>query len=87
MEGGYIPVALYLDAKSVFAAVSATFVKQPAEKSLLCRVQYLREFLDKRVLQYLFWLDTRDMGADAHQRCSCPFLTACVHGWNHDLAA
>ena len=34
MEGGYIPVALYLDAKSVFAAVSATFVKQPAEKSL-----------------------------------------------------
>ena len=64
MEGGYIPVALYLDAKSVFAAISATFIKQPAEKSLLCHVQYLRELLDKHVLQYLFWLDTRDMGAD-----------------------
>ena len=64
MEGGYIPVALYLDAKSVFAAVSATFIKQLAEKSLLCHVQYLRELLDKRVLAYLFWIDTRDMGAD-----------------------
>ena len=64
MEGGYIPVALYLDAKSVFAAVSATLVKQPAEKSLLCHVQYLRKLLDKLVLLYLFWLDTRDMGAD-----------------------
>ena len=56
MEGGYIPVALYLDAKSVFAAISATFIKQPAEKSLLCHVQYLRELLDKRVLQYHFGL-------------------------------
>ena len=39
MEGGYVPVALYLDAKSVFAAVTATLIKQPAEKSLLCHVQ------------------------------------------------
>ena len=53
MEGGYVPVALYLDAKSVFAAISATFIKQLAEKSLLCHVQYLRELLDKRVLQYI----------------------------------
>ena len=64
MEGGYIPIALYLDAKSVFVAVSAAFIKQPAEKSLLCHVQYIRELLDKLVLLYLFWLDTRDMGAD-----------------------
>ena len=64
MEGGYVPVALYLDAKSVFAATTATFIKQPAEKSLLCHVQYLRELLDKRVLTWLFWIDTRDMGAD-----------------------
>ena len=63
-SGGYVPVALYLDAKSVFAAVTATCVKIPAEKSLLTHVQYLREMLDHRVLRYLFWLDTRDMGAD-----------------------
>ena len=53
MEGGYIPVLLYVDAKSVFAAVTATFVKTPAEKSLLCHVQYLRELLDKGVLQQI----------------------------------
>ena len=41
MVGGYIPTALYIDAKSVYAAVTATFLKQPAEKSLLCHVQYL----------------------------------------------
>ena len=46
MEGGYLPAALYVDAKSVFAAVTATFIKQPAEKSLLCHAQYLRELLD-----------------------------------------
>ena len=38
LEGSYIPTAIYVDAKSVFAAVSATFIKQPAEKSLLCHV-------------------------------------------------
>ena len=64
MAGGYIPVAVYLDAKSVYAAVTATFIKQPAEKSLLCHVQYLRELLDKGILSYLYWIDTRDMGAD-----------------------
>ena len=64
MGGGYTPVGLYLDAKSVFAAIIATFIKPPAEKSLLCHVQYLRELLDKSVLQYLFWIDTRDMTSD-----------------------
>eukprot|EP00974_Lingulodinium_polyedra_P027404 2648261-Lingulodinium_polyedra.AAC.1 len=52
MSGGYIPTGLYLDAESVFVVVAATFIKQPAEKSLLCRVQYIRELLDKRILHY-----------------------------------
>ena len=64
MYGGYVPMGLYLDAKSVFAAVTATFIKPPAEKSLLCHIQYIRELLDTRVLQYLFWIDTRDMTSD-----------------------
>ena len=64
LHGGYIPTAIYLDAKSVFAATTATFIKQPAEKSLLCHVQYLRELLDERIITYIFWIDTRDMGAD-----------------------
>ena len=59
---------------SVFVVVSATFIKQPAEKSLLCHVQYLRELLDKLVLQYLFWIDTRDMGADGLTKGDCARL-------------
>ena len=57
-------MALYVDAKSVYAAVSATFIKQPAEKSLLCHIQYMRELLDKHIIRYLLWVDTRDMAAD-----------------------
>ena len=38
-EGGFTPLALYLDALSVFAAIAATFIKVPAEKSLLSGVQ------------------------------------------------
>ena len=36
LNGGYkIPQALYVDAMSVFAAVTAVFIKTPAETSLL----------------------------------------------------
>ena len=54
-------MALYVDAMSVFAATTATFIKTPAEKSLLCHVQFLRDLLDKKVLTSLLWIDTRDM--------------------------
>ena len=57
-------MSLCVDAKSVYAAVTATFIKTPAEKSLLCHVQYLRELLDNGVLRCLMWLDTRVMGVD-----------------------
>ena len=49
---------------SVSAAVTAVFIKTPAEKSLLCHVQFLRELLDHGVLAAIVWLDTRDMLAD-----------------------
>ena len=64
-NGGFsIPAVLCLDALSVFAAVTATYIKPPAEKGLLAHVQYLRELLDRHVLYALMWLDTRDMTAD-----------------------
>ena len=63
-NGGYSPMALYVDAKSVYSAVSATMIRAPADKSLLCHVQYLRELLNNRVLSSLVWMDTRDMTAD-----------------------
>ena len=59
-----VPLVLYIDAMSVFAAVSATFIKTPAEKSLLCHVQFLREMLDDGVIAALVWLNTRDMTGD-----------------------
>ena len=64
-ENGWdIEIDLGLDAFSVYAAVTATHVKAPAEKALLSHVQYLRELLDRRILKYLVWFDTRDMTAD-----------------------
>ena len=57
---------------SVFAAVTAVFVKTPAEKSLLCHVQFLRELLDYGVLAAVVWLDARDM-------CSDGLTTGAVH--------
>ena len=49
---------------SVYSAVTATYIKHPAEKSLLSHVQFLRELLDSHVLGALMWVDTRDMVSD-----------------------
>ena len=51
----------------MFAAVTATYIKPPAEKGLLAHVQYLRELLDLHVLHALMWMETRDMIADGLQ--------------------
>ena len=64
-QGGYaVPAALYLDALSVYAAVTATFVKIPADNGVHVHCLYLRELLDNNVLFALIWQDTRDMLAD-----------------------
>ena len=65
LNGGYnIPQVVYIDAMPVFAAVTAVFIKTPAEQSLSCHVQFLRELLDHGWLAAIVWLDTRDMWAD-----------------------
>ena len=61
---GSVPLVLYVDAMSVYAAVAATFVKTPPEKSLLCHVQLTREFLDRGVFQATCWIDKSDTLAD-----------------------
>ena len=67
-DGGWaVQMILAVDAMSVFAAATATQIKIPAlplEKSQLSHVQYLRELLDRNVLDSMWWLDTRDMIAD-----------------------
>ena len=63
--GGWaVRLILAVDAYSVFSAVTAQMVKTPAEQSLLSHLQYLRELLDRGILEYISWLDTRDMASD-----------------------
>ena len=64
-HGGYaVPMCLYIDAYSVFAAVTATFTKMPADNGQLVHLHFIRELLDNGVLKAIVWLDTRDMLAD-----------------------
>ena len=59
-----VRMALTIDAYSVFSAITAQHVKEPAEKALWNYVQYVRELLDEGILEILTWSDTRDMTAD-----------------------
>ena len=59
-----IKIDIGIDAMSVYAAVTAAHIKIPAEKALLGHLQFLRELLDKGVINALYWVDTRDMVAD-----------------------
>ncbi len=49
---------------SLYAAVTATYIKNLAEKGLLSHVQFIRELLVTGVLKTLLWIDTRDMSGD-----------------------
>ena len=67
---------------SVYAAVTATFIKIPAEKSLLSHIQHTRELLDTKILEALVWLGTRDMLTDGLTKGSVDrdALHACMNG-------
>ncbi|MFM7983037.1 MAG: hypothetical protein ACKPKO_27310, partial [Candidatus Fonsibacter sp.] len=82
-HGGYnVPMILYIDAMSVFAAVTASFIKIPADNGMLSYVQHLRELLDTRVLTAIAWVDTRDMVADGATKGSVDRsqLHCCMNG-------
>ena len=50
-SGGFaVPMVLYPDAMSVYVAVTAIFIKTPADSSVLCYLQYLRELLNHGVM-------------------------------------
>ena len=59
-----------IDAMSVFQAVTGLVVKEPAEKGLLPRLQYLREKFERHELSRIRWADTRDMNSDGHTKGS-----------------
>ena len=54
---------VYIDAMSVFVAVTASLIKLPADNGMLSHAQYLRELLDCRVVTAIGLTDTRDMVA------------------------
>ncbi|MFM7983436.1 MAG: hypothetical protein ACKPKO_29340, partial [Candidatus Fonsibacter sp.] len=67
---------------SVFAAVTASSIKIPADNGMLSYVQHLRELLDSRVLTAIAWVDTRDMVADGATKGSVDRsqLHCCMNG-------
>ena len=70
-EGGLcFKQTLTIDAMSLFAAVAASTVKVPSERSLACHLFWLRELIDRQVINRLVWADTRDMTADCHTKGS-----------------
>ena len=66
MEEGknVIELDCLIDARSVFDSVSAEEVKTPNGKVMLLHALKLREHLDRKQLNRLVWIDTRDMLAD-----------------------
>ncbi len=59
-----LPMHLGIDAKSVFTSVIADHVQTSADKALLVHALKLREWLNRKIVSVLWWLDTRDMVTD-----------------------
>ena len=60
-----VQVWLFVDAMSVFAALAASNTQCPTEAQLLYELKALRMHLLSGRLDRLYWIDTRDMLADA----------------------
>ena len=58
------PPEACVDAQSVFSGITAESVRMPAERHTLYHAQWIRELLDRHILGTLWWIDTRDRGAD-----------------------
>ena len=83
-HGGYsTALVAIVDAMSVFAACTASYIKIPADNAMLSHVQYIRELLDVRALKALGWADTRDMLADGATKGAVDreALHRCMSGW------
>ena len=67
LEAGKLdpPIQLVGDARSVFDALKASDVCDPAEASLKLHLISVRARLESGLVRTLWWCDTRDMLADA----------------------
>ncbi len=59
-----MPVMLAGDNKGVFQTITAQNPKAPTEPLLTPHIRAIRDFLDRNLLNTLFWIDNRDMIAD-----------------------
>ena len=73
-EGDYAPLPLQVctDGMSLLTALENIVAKIPTEASTLHHVQWLQELTRTRVLDAVFWVDTRDMIADGMTKGSVP---------------
>ena len=73
-----IPLDAGVDARSVFDSVTASQVRTPNDKQLLLHARALRELLEDKAVDVLYWFDTEDMLADGMTKGSIdrgPLLT------------
>ena len=81
-----LPVALVIDAKSVFDSATATEAHCGTARDMHTHVRALRQMLDVGQIKHLVWCDTRDMLADALNKGSvsrAPLNTALQTGRWH----
>lgn len=60
-----LPLEVYVDAKSVYDALAADPVRVPIEKSLYIHLLAMSDLIRRGVLTKVWWIDTKDMAADA----------------------
>ena len=78
-HGGYcVPLVVYIDAMSVFAVVTASFIKIRADNGMLSHVQYMRELLDSRVVVAIGWTDTRGQMEPPKDQLTGGLLHTCM---------
>jgi hypothetical protein len=59
-----LEVDAYIDAKAVYDAIIADPVKIPAEKTLFIHLLAAKDYMTRKLIRRLFWIDTNDMLAD-----------------------
>ena len=64
--GASFEITVAVDAISIISALEPERIKPPAEQSLLSHLLWLREIVDRRIMDSLVWRDTREMTADGH---------------------
>ena len=59
-----IPIGIATDSCAVFSALKPRDIKIPAEKNTILHLHWLHELVQRSIIKYLYWIDTRDMVAD-----------------------